>query len=307
MFLMLKYIRLFENYKAQKDLEDLTDSILKIMAEEAFANIYSNLSIDDFISLKFKDLNHKAFGTLDEFLLNFRELEVHIVSEKEFAKYSGEAQASYITVKDEGGTIIQRLILLKENKFLINNINDSLSADWNPNDRESTNKLTYRIIDKVQNTYRKSLIHELKHAWDDWISNDKFKKEPKHFEMDKEKYKKIASIKIEDLKEEERELLSKHYKDYLNLSYEVDARFASAMAVTDFYEYDLEKSWELNHDVYSMIPFNKVLRSFKINIHQFNFLIDSEKKRVLKKIGQFYELEKEFVAQKNKESIKNKE
>ncbi len=307
MFLMLKYIKLFENYKAQKDLEDLTDSILKVIAEETFSHINFKFSVDDFISLQFKDLNHKAFGSLDEFLLNFRELEIHIVSEEEFAKHGGTAQACYLTVKGDDGTIKQRLILLKENDYLIRSINDSISTDWNPNDAESKNKLTYKIIEKVKHTYRKNLIHELKHAWDDWISGDKFKKEPKEFEMNKEKYKQVVNIKIEDLKEEERDLLSKCYKEYLNLSYEVDARFASAMSAIDLIDYDLDKSWELNQDVYVIKPFNKALRDFKIAMYQFNFLIDSEKKRVLKKFGQFYELEKDLVTQKNKESKKYKE
>ena len=282
----MKHINLFENYSTQKDLELLTNTILKIIAQNTFIDINDNTdSINDFSSLYLKDINPESFKYLEEFLYNFKDLEIHIVNRTEFYKYSKDATASYLTIKDNNNTIIQRLILLKENESvleLINNIIHLLTKD-------NKDVILQRIIGILQSKYKSHLIHELKHAYDDYISGNKKFTEPKKYNQ-----------KIENLKDDEADFLAKHYIETLNLPYETDARFSSAIASTKFYTCDLDKSFELNKDVYAIKPFNDALLDFKRNMFNYKLLIDSEKKRVLKKFSQFYELEKEFVNKLNK-------
>jgi hypothetical protein len=296
---MLKHVALYESFQSQKDLEHLAHTLLNFIAESTVQKLESNIhKIRDFESVFFKQLNPDAFGSLSQFIKDFNNIEIHIITEKEFREYS-IGIGCYLRTKNEDGTNHQRMILIVEDNYALQKANEYVEK-WN---YDNTEDVVQQITERLWATYKTTLIHELQHAHDDWRSNGKYDHTPREHRANQAEYEKLAAKKLDDLKEEEREFHDNHYIEYLNLGYEVDARFTAAVANINFAEWDIDKSFEINKDVYVLKPFSEVLRQFKSNFQPpFVVLQEDQKKRVLRKLGQFYELERDFIAKKNTDS-----
>lgn len=286
----MKYIKLFESYGTQKELEVLTKDILERIGEDTYDKLEMETGkIYHLEGIKLGDFNYKHFKELGQFMQDYDYLSIDILTNNDLDGFQfTDNCGSYVIDKPNRYIFIK----LKETTLDKCNDNDRLKGLWSG---KRLDLIQYYIYDD----YKVSILHELQHAYDDWRSNGEAIKEPDGFIASRDKDRELMSKGIENLKEEEREFVGKHYKKYLNLKFEVDARFTTAIEKTSFYDLDWDLTDKYNKEVYVIKPFDEVKRKFKSSIHEFRFLTEKEKWRVLRKLGQFYEIEKEFVKELN--------
>ncbi len=260
----MKYVKLFESYQSQKELEKLVSDILKKINDKTFSNLNDRLVKYKMITLS--DIEISEFTLLKDFLIDFKDLEIHPLPTYDFRKYSHD-NAIYIN------THSGNLILLKISNGFISDINDYI-------EELGIEKGSIKSEESLNTQYSSDLLHELQHAYDDWRRKgnlDKVKYDSNNFDL----------------------------KSYVNNPFEVDARFAEAIKNTKFYRDDWEAKFSHDLELLEMIPFEEIYQEFLNNLEHKQHLTDEQRKRVLRKFGQFYEKEKEFV--KNHNKLKNKE
>lgn len=277
----MKYIRVFESYQSQKDLENLTRAICYKIGEDTYDNfIDMNFDkIDFFVYVELNEFNPNDYGILNEFIKEYGDMIIGMVSKEDVENRNG----IYLSDNGEG----KRYIYLLEKKDVLKMFNTILKVD---KDDETIRK---KFKNLIYANYKNDLIHELQHAYDDFRSNGKYHDTPEDYY--ERRNKAISLSKKKKLKKEELDFIEKQNIEYLNLRYEIDARFTSAINDINFYE--ITDSSELK-----IYPFTKILKDFKYAMGSSIFYLnDDEKKRIFKKLGQFYEIEKEFVKKKNNE------
>jgi hypothetical protein len=266
----MKYVKLFESYQSQKELEKLVSDILKKINDKTLSDFNDKVTKYKFIT--FNEIEVSEYALLKDFLIDFKDLEIHPLLTVDFRKYSND-NAIYIAVKNKDNSI-GRLILLNITVGFISDVNEYI-------DEFGIEKAFVKSEEKLNLYYSSELLHELQHAYDDWRRKGN---------LDKVKY---------DSK-------NLDFKSYINNPFEVDARFAEAIKKTKFYRDDWEAKFSKDLDLYEMIPFEEVYKEFLNNLDHTKHLNDEHRKRLLRKFGQFYEKEKDFVANynKNKEIVK---
>jgi hypothetical protein len=106
-------IKYFESYSSQKDLEKLTSLILYKIAFETIKKNKNKI-----IQFKCINLGDIKFDNLNDFIMNFKDLQIIIISNDDiegfqFGKNTRASYATYIQVKS-----IDRYIFIKENPAL---------------------------------------------------------------------------------------------------------------------------------------------------------------------------------------------
>ncbi len=316
----MKYIKIFETYSSQKDLEELssvvldyyTDKIVDMIESKFFVFNYNKLPV-----IELSQLNPDIYNTISDFVKENGELQFNIVGRKGFYNYKNGEKAQYIVDKDNN-QLIQILgdSIFSDGNSIVDNINghiDKWDGEWDKTDfgysSPKYDTSYHKMVDYIKrdiDIYHSSLLHELQHAFDNWRSKGKYQSSNNKFHDNETKASLIRSK--ESLDEDEQKFISKHYKDYLNLRYEVDARFTQAIKKIEFHdvEWDLTTEYSIGDFLYVMIPFEKVFKSFKRLYHGYKDLYPKEKRRVDKKLGQFFEMERDFIMGRNiKEVLKN--
>ncbi len=139
-------------------------------------------------------------------------------------------------------------------------------------------------------------LHELQHAYDNYRSKGKsFNKQTPEY---RDKLNKSSELKDKrELKDEEREFMKKLSHQYLNFPHEINARFTQTIkdiAFSDLVNND-EGGWR-----FKMNSLRNVIIKFKSSFNGWNILSDKDKKRLIRKLSQFWHLEKERLDSKNK-------
>jgi hypothetical protein len=317
----MKHLKLFESFKSQKELETFTTAMLESYSDEIVKTIESKffkMTYDKMPIIELSMFNPNIYSELKDFIKENPELQFHIVGKKDFINYKSGEYAHYVT-DNKGNQLIQVLgdSIFTDGDSIVDTINKSINqwnGDWDKEDYgysdERYESSYYKMISDIGRSikkYESSLLHELQHAYDNWRSKGKYNTDSVEF-IDNEKKTRELKNRLY-LEESEQEFINKHYQDYLNLRYEVDARFTQAIKKLDFYDvdWDLTQDYSDNDFLYSMIPFSKVFKDFKRVYKEYKSLNPKEKKRVDKKLGQFYQLEKDFILDSNiKEIINNK-
>jgi hypothetical protein len=116
-----------------------------------------------------------------------------------------------------------------------------------------------------------TIVHELQHAYDDFISNGKYA-------SDKRSKKYYANNTYNSF-DPESKMSDKQYEQYLNLPHEYWARFSEALASIDVRP-DLD-------------DFNSVFNDFKYSFAGYETLLPNAKKRILNSLYKFYVLKKD--------------
>ena len=284
-------IKLFESYKSQRELEKLAKDILYKIATEAYRVFDGGrIKIEWFPYIKLGSV-YNDFDELKNFIIAEKNIDICILTNNDLdgTTFSNDSAGKYI---DDGN---KKMILLRRKDYTLEKINDELKT-----------KHMYKgnpiraIRDYIYRDYKSTLIHELEHAFDDWRSGgNAFKQQDDKYIKNNKEYNQLKTINFEELKEEEREFIGKHYKEYLNLKHEVAAHFTQAVSNINFYELDFDLSIEQNKNVHSIKPFKEVKRNFQMKFSNFRFLNKKERWRTLRKLGQFYEMEKDFVKELN--------
>ena len=346
----MKHLKLFETYKAQKEIEDLANLCIKKLAEETYEwnkdFIWTEPSEGDFeamvgktyrvsfknntegfteganymvsdcngVQIKFQGYN-KVF-LLDDLKLTWSE--VNQYKFKQFISTSVEAATR------------DKIDEFDELKDFINNTHVKYEVVQNPKSRDkgqmTTNNLTYRnmtvtiflqndILSELSKSKRKSTddytpsdlyfslyndlistsIHELQHAYDGYRSKGKsFNKQNVDY-IERRNKGNIIKNK-EELEQEDRDFLNKLTDEYLNFPHEINARFSQAIKEIDFTK--LLKNEDGRYE-FSMRPLQDVVNSFKLYFRGYNILSGENKKRLIRKLSQFWHLEKERITHKN--------
>lgn len=317
----MKYLKLYESFSSQKELESLTASMLNTYSEKIIKTIehkFFKMTYSKMPIIELSMFNPDIYTELKYFIKENPELQFHIVSKNDFYGYKHGEKAQYIVDK-EGNQLIQVLgdSIFTDGDSIVDDINKYInkwSGDWEKEDYgysdERYESSYYKMISDIGRSikeYESSLLHELQHAYDNWRSKGKYNTDSDEFRNNDKKVRELKNRLY--LEESEKEFINKHYQDYLNLRYEVDARFTQAIKILDFYDVDWELTQEYSERdfLYSMIPFDKVFKDFKRVYKEYKSLNPKEKKRVDKKLGQFYQLEKDFILDSNiKEILNNK-
>lgn len=278
-------ILLFETYTSQKQLEKICDQIIEKMADKT-DDYFKGKPVNQIMSIKLGEIDNND-EDMKYFIEECEDMLIAIVTPESVTNYNFTEKGMYRTTKS--GSFV---IFIQEIYSNIIKINEY------PKTLYKTRKDA--IISYVSKDYKSTLLHEILHAFDDFRSHGKA------LDMRKSKfYNNVNKFKTlsqkENKTEEEKELLLMFDKDYLNVRFEVDARLSQALYKINFFNLDLDLSLEYNKDYYKMRDFKDVLRDFKSNMNAFYALDEKQKKRVLTKLGSFYEKEKDLVVKLNKE------
>ena len=144
----------------------------------------------------------------------------------------------------------------------------------------------------LKNEFYDTLLHELQHAYDAFRSMGKALKKDKEYLKSKDKELDILSKK--DMSEEDKKFLGDLHTKYLNLPHEINARFTQAINKIKFFEYDIvdKRKGELE-EVYKLIPLREVIEKFKKKFIGWDLLSDKYKRKLIRKVSQFWHYEKE--------------
>ena len=246
----MKYIKIFETYDTQHELENL--------AYEILYNIFNNdvknkTNITEFGNILLGDVNKNNYDKIKQFIETKKELTIQLCDAKYFGEFSN---SQGIFFKHDNN---KEYIFIKISKWILDEMNDIEISD----DRK---------LNILKNHYSDVLLHELQHAFD--------------------YFRKKNAMVVDKQKKKDTKDIMEIGKIYYNLPHEVDAYFTEAIYKTSFYEYDLDKSWEINKNVFVLKSFDVLLKEFKRNFREYKLLSDDNKKKVLRQFGKFYETEK---------------
>jgi hypothetical protein len=296
---ILKYMKLYESYNSQKDLESLVDTIFEFMSEDLYTKHKNKYYAVQVPSIQLDTINTRHYPTLIPFMESYGKLIVMIANDSDIDGYNFENSLGvYYCIENEiDNSEIDRYIFIKENNHTIEYVNEYLLR------KKPKDEILALIKYSLTNIYSKTLLHELQHAFDDFRSDGKAFNIRKDSKEDRIRLEYLNNKDGNELKEEERVFIGKKYLEYSNSKHEVDARFTSTVYNTNFYIWDFDKSIKEEKDVLSMVDFKEAYRSFKSNITNYRHLSEEEKKRLGQKFGKFYELEKDFIKMKNDEAV----
>lgn len=275
----MNHILLFESYKSQKELEKLIYQIFIYAAEKTN-----------------KEAKDSIFYIPNIYLSDYPELLNEYVELKEFI--------------EKGKCFIG---------FTRNNIKRSEgSFSFNTYGREITLYYGDEFLDKLKEYHNKgydlasilyyefnnTLLHEIQHAYDHYRSGGKAL-----LQSDKFINNKIIKTELKKtfdeggkLSQDEIDFINKHHNQYLNLKHEVDARFTTALSKLRIFKSKYDDNFEPLF--YYVTPWEEVIKNFKFEMAGWDKLTTEEKKRLVRRLYQFYEYEKDKAEKMNKE-IKN--
>jgi hypothetical protein len=305
-------VRLFESYKSQKELEILAQEIMKRASKaifRRFPNEEDQIKSVPNVVLEQLSLEFESRVTLEPEIDEYEEI-------ADFIKNSGTW--IYFLPKGYRGTTSQgdfhydeywktrkiRIYLKKETFEDFNRVKEQgfeILKDPEISEEDKKQEFNDQMYRFYLYQYESVLLHELQHAYDDYRSKGKAIRHSDEFQDKKQKYLDIMNTDMARfLNDEQMNMIQDYQKDYLNLKHEVDARFAQAIKKTDMLDTDHEY-WDKYDDLKVVIkPFDDVLKNFKYNMLGYKELSEEEQRRILRKLGQFYELEKDFIKDMNR-------
>lgn len=279
-------ILLFETYTSQKQLEKICDQIIEKMADKT-DNYFKGKPVNQIMSIKLGEIDNNG-DDMKYFIEEYEDMLIAIVVQENVKNINFKSKAMYYRTSD--GNLF---IYLQEDYNTIAKINDY------PKTLYGTRKDA--IINYITKDYKSALLHELLHSYDDFRSFGLvFDNDKSNYYKNKNKYDLLKAK--EKRTDEEEKLFIEFYKEYLNIRFEVDARLSQALYEVSFFNLDLDLSFENNKDYYKIREFKDVLKDFKSKMYNYYALDEKQKKRVLTKLGSFYEKEKDLVEKLNKES-----
>lgn len=136
------------------------------------------------------------------------------------------------------------------------------------------------IYVKLYFPFHSTLLHELRHAFDDYRSKGNYLNTKRW-----EKYK-IKSDALEPFNPESEQSVKQHsekHKSYLKLAHEINARFSQALAKVRFDKFD--DNWEHK----SKKPFNEVLKDFKYEFENWRILTPKMQQWITKRLYKYWD------------------
>jgi hypothetical protein len=257
----LTSFRLFENVEMQKDIETLADLILSNITEQAIRKVTNAITNDSD--------HYMAWGMWGEEVANqlagkgFSRSFMRLVKTKSFhIRFVYQPKNSTTRGQHDDGKI--EVYILPDNIEKIRNM-------------ISDGKLDEYTIRSIFKACRSTLVHELQHLLDFWVSNNKF--------IDKNH--RTAMLKMYNDKE---------YDDYYKLSHEINARYTQTVADMGYNTSYIDKYGFTSAP--STFNWENYLTAFKHRFIGWDIIEPEERKRLISRLSQQYQ-----YMNKNKETF----
>lgn len=316
---------LFETFKSQKELEKITNLIIEKISEKTYEyhkKFIENKRIREgvLVDVIFKNGEYRdgtylfsdqkgdkiLLSGIGEFKKNDLEIKFSDKNENIFQYIPGIIiTPDQLGYKGELSEFLDKKILTINIKVKDNEdgtrgsfypglneidifISEDVLKDLSYKKRESNKFTPTDIYMSIYNKIYSTLLHELQHAYDNYRSNGK----ALSYE-DNEKMRHLQDKSIEKLSDEEKELLNRYSKRYLNSQHEINARFTQAIKDIFFIELiDFNEDGSLEQKMY---PLHKVIKEFKSKFYGYRFLPEKAKKKLIRKVSQFWHYEKDVL------------
>jgi len=269
-----------ETQTGQKDLEKLTNDILKHLSREILkSKAYSgDEPITSFPIVNTIMYNGEGFEEIGDFVeeTNIRIVPTRLIRGKKSIK--GELEYG---PGDSFGNEFYKIWLKYDSENL-----DGINELFKVKGGEITDTDIYFNIFYL---WYSTLLHELQHAYDAWRSKGKAfgGQLTKTYTSIQDRANQVmkSKSKYDDLTPEEIDAINTSRKAYLNLVHEINARYAQAMHKTvmtgmDYDTFDdIKKEW------------NKVYSEFKLNFFGWRHLSDKMKRKLTRRLAKAYQEE----------------
>lgn len=264
-----------ETYKSVNEIHELAGDIIMKSAEQNAENYNKNKAFDYFYGINLKIIDSTKYDEIASFVkdTNLNIFFVPYDNNKLGVKgsYSYYREDMYDPKSEKDITIYYDFYSLRDD------INSYIN-EWG---EITTRDLYIKVYDKIKS----SLIHELQHAFDDYRSKNKIYQtiENRNYMLNQ-----IKNAQVKDFKT---------VKQYLNLPHEIWARFSDTVNQIYFYGFDIIE--EKNELLFFMYPMHKVIKDFGRNFSGYRLLSEKMKRKLIRKIAQFWHYEEEKIPERN--------
>jgi hypothetical protein len=245
----MKYINLFESFSSQKMIQKFALSILRYIANNAEL---TTRGIEVF------DWRRGSYDYKSPIEIDDKNFDNYLIRNK----FQG---VRFVDLKDSKGAYNNE----KECVIYLNRKKDLFK--YLDNVDILTDKTKEDILDVLYKNYYSILIHELQHAYDDYLSGGKFLKTKKTNIYNDKIKKGILDF------------------DYYELPHEINARFTQAINDMNFFnvDYDLETDTQ----TVTKKTFQEAKKYFEEHaMKHYEILDDNVKKRLIKRLYQYWQL-----------------
>lgn len=280
---MAKIIKIFENYNKIKEISELANDILKNVAIKFNNNIIERHKETDKLGFEFipmvelKDINYKDYNIIREYIKN-ENLTVRF-----YSKNNDDKLGDFDNSNKENNIIN----IFYELSFLIE-LNKIYEKNYKENNLNDYREYYINMYIKFHST----LIHEIQHSYDNYISRGKFSNDK--FTRDYTKASKLKKRKKENnvLSKKELDFIEKNRKEYWKMPYEVNARYSQTITDISFYDMDLEVR------KFKIKPFKEILNDFTNRFISWGLLDYKMKKRLKNRLYKDWIISKDLIKKK---------
>lgn len=298
----------------QEDYESIQE--IRVFANEVLVHI-ARVNLNEVVrwateKVPAETVNEYYFFGGGERPLRFHPVSLHSVFQyasmkkkyNKLAKFLDEAQSIYVQVLPEFAPSLKGNYSYIDDKQYDKFSNRTINLFYPPQFEDDLKQYVKEKYDNGKNLsvtdlYTKlyyplisTAIHEIQHAYDDFRSNSKMY-QTKDFDTFRKLEKELSNKEEKDKQE--------FNKLYLNLTHEIWARFSQAMDKVRFSEAEFAKTPD-GKDYFksSMRPFKKVFSDFRYQFDGYHILTDDMKKRLIRKLAQFWNMEQDKIEKENK-------
>jgi len=274
-----------ETQTGQKDLEKLTNDVLKLVAEQimkekAHVMWLTGNEKEPITKIPLANtlmMNGEGFSEIEDFVMSTN-IRIAPTSIPIRGRKSIKGELEY-GPPNNFNEEYYKIWLKYENKDL-----DEINQIFDKDGREVT---TTDIYFKLFYMFYSTLLHELQHAYDAWRSKGKAfgGQLKKSYTSAQEKADMLMKTKsgYDELTPEEIDAINNSRLAYLNLVHEINARYAQAMQKIVLTGMDFKTFDDVKED------WNKVYKDFKINFEGWRHLSDKMKKKLTRRLAKAYQ------------------
>ena len=251
---------LTEAYNAVDEIKDLTTDIILYFAEQNFPLI---------ARLNRRGIHQNFIHFNNEFMgINPQYIDINKYKVLKPFINSGSCYIQFVTGINVNGSYGNgRIEINMDRKEFIENLTYSMSiVDRDPDDNTISRDDAYRIIrTAIGVAFRSTLMHEIRHAYDDFISKNNYATDKKSLDYYKNK--------PDDPRKPNFSISPEEYKIYLTLPHEYWARFTQVI-----------------HDINKSKQFKEFFNQFKSKINGWDLLTQNHKQRLSKAAYRYWDL-----------------
>ena len=261
----MKWIKTFESVSSQKSLSKLSLDILNEISDDICDTLFKLLELPNHEGLhKFAlpFFNMKHFKKIEEYDDNFK-IFIKGLKQVLFFNKRDYPNGKYDNI---GGQYYPN-----KRQIAIFYTSEITSEIYNIGHRYGKTDISKNLIfNKLKSNFHITLLHELQHAYDDFLSNSK------------SLYNKQMSKRVDSSIPNHNII---NYNKYLKFTHEINSRFAEAVDNITMYN---SNEGDDGDGVEFKISFDKYLNKFKKNFHGWDIMKDSVKKRLTIRLHQMW-------------------